>query len=54
MEQVLRVTICSVGVPSGVDVGVTGPAVHPNPKVFGPDVDVFRPERWLEDKGDAR
>ncbi|KAL9619348.1 MAG: hypothetical protein Q9160_006028 [Pyrenula sp. 1 TL-2023] len=38
-------------VPAGTKIGVTAPAIHSNPEIFGQDVAQFRPERWLE--GDA-
>jgi cytochrome P450 len=37
-------------VPPAVDVGICGPVVHHRKEVFGDDVDVFRPERWLSEK----
>lgn len=40
-------------VPAGTIVGVNPWVVQRNPEVFGPDVDVYRPERWL-DKDAAR
>lgn len=38
--------------PGGVEVAVNGWVLHRDQKVFGNDVDVYRPERWLE--GDAK
>ena len=34
--------------PEGTSVGCMPSAVHFNPKAFGDDAEVFRPERWLE------
>jgi cytochrome P450 len=34
--------------PGGTIVGVNPWAIHHNPEIFGADVDVFRPERWLQ------
>ena len=34
--------------PQGTSVGCLQLAMHLNPKVFGADAEVFRPERWLE------
>lgn len=34
--------------PAGSIVGLNSWVAHYNPSVFGPDADVFRPERWLE------
>jgi cytochrome P450 len=34
--------------PAGATVGINSWVAHYNPEVFGPDADVFRPERWLE------
>ena len=35
-------------IPGGTIVGCNAWVVHRRPEVFGEDVDVFRPERWLE------
>ncbi|KAI0445644.1 cytochrome P450 [Xylaria telfairii] len=41
--------------PEGTSVGCMPAAVHLNKRVFGDDVDVFRPERWLiEDREQLR
>jgi cytochrome P450 len=40
-------TIASMYFPEGMSVGCLSAAVHLNNKVFGEDVGVFRPERWL-------
>jgi len=34
--------------PEGTSVGCMPSAVHFNPKAFGEDAEIFRPERWLE------
>lgn len=34
--------------PAGSVVGLNSWVAHYNPSVFGPDADIFRPERWLE------
>ncbi|KAI1365497.1 cytochrome P450 [Xylaria arbuscula] len=41
-------TICGKFVPGGTAVGTNPWAIQLNPKVWGDDVDEFRPERWLE------
>ena len=43
-------TICGIWVPAGVSVSTYGPVLHHREDVFGEDVDVFRPERWLGEK----
>jgi cytochrome P450 len=35
-------------IPGGTIVGCNAWVVHRRPEIFGEDVDVFRPERWLE------
>jgi cytochrome P450 len=35
---------------AGTDVGVYGSVLHHRADIFGEDVDVFRPERWLGDE----
>ncbi|KAF2139705.1 uncharacterized protein K452DRAFT_231839 [Aplosporella prunicola CBS 121167] len=42
------IEICGRFVPGGTIVGCSAWALHRRPEVFGQDVDVFRPERWLE------
>ncbi|KAF9874368.1 hypothetical protein CkaCkLH20_08351 [Colletotrichum karsti] len=39
--------------PAKTQVGVSAWSIHRNPEVSGPDADVFRPERWLENNGNA-
>lgn len=40
-------TIAGMFFPEGTSVGCLPSAVHQNTKIFGDDVDVYRPERWL-------
>jgi len=47
-------TVCGTWVPPGMSVSVYAPVVHQSREVFGEDVKVFRPERWLEDKEKAK
>lgn len=44
--------ISNTFIPGGTTVAVWADVAHRNKDVFGEDVDVFRPERWLE--GDER
>ena len=37
--------------PGGTTVGVNAWVIHRNTEIFGKDIDVFRPERWLEAEG---
>lgn len=51
LERVVPPTGANIAgehVAGGTVVGVSSWAVHHNKDVFGQDVDVFRPERWLE------
>lgn len=41
-----------VFLPGGTNVGYNGWGVHHRKDVFGDDADAFRPERWLEAKGE--
>ena len=41
-------TINGTKLPDGTEVGISSWAVQRNKNVYGPDVHVFRPERWLE------
>lgn len=45
-------TICGEAIAGGVIVGCSAWILHRRPDVFGADVDVFRPERWLEADGE--
>lgn len=40
--------ICGEFIPGGTIVGMNAWVVHRRPEVFGYDVDVFRPERWVD------
>lgn len=41
-------------VPGGTCIGYSAWALYRNTETFGPDADLFRPERWLEDKDERR
>jgi cytochrome P450 len=41
-------TICGEHIPGGTIVGVSGWVLHRNTDIFGHDVEIFRPERWLD------
>lgn len=41
-------TILNHAIPGGTIVGCNAWVLHRRPEIFGSDVDVFRPERWLE------
>jgi cytochrome P450 len=47
------VELCGVFLPRGTSVGCLQLALHLNPKAFGEDAAVFRPERWLEARPEA-
>ena len=40
-------------IPAGTVVGVNAWVLHRNQQVFGPDVETFRPERWLEGENES-
>ena len=44
-------TINGIFIPGGTDIGCDAWGIHRNRDVFGPDAEIFRPERWLESKG---
>lgn len=44
-------TICGEYIPGGTVVGCNAWVIHQNKEVFGPDADIYRPERWLESEG---
>ncbi|ETN45928.1 uncharacterized protein HMPREF1541_00110 [Cyphellophora europaea CBS 101466] len=45
-------TLCGYPVPGNVSIGYSAKAVHRSATLFGPDEDVFRPERWIhKDQG---
>jgi len=46
------VEICGKYLPQGTSAGCLQLALHLNPKAFGEDAGVFRPERWLEASAD--
>ncbi|KAF2174256.1 hypothetical protein M409DRAFT_16520 [Zasmidium cellare ATCC 36951] len=48
-------TINGLFVPGGTKIGWSGHAIHHDEDLFGPDADIFRPERWIlcEDGGDC-
>lgn len=46
-------TICGHFVPAGITVSVWADVVHRRKDIFGNDVDMFRPERWLESEEKA-
>ncbi|KAH7077544.1 cytochrome P450 [Paraphoma chrysanthemicola] len=41
-------TIADSFIPGGTDVSICNHALHHDPKVFGEDLETFKPERWLE------
>lgn len=47
-------TLCGYPVPGHVNVAYSAKAVHRSAVLFGPDADIFRPERWIlsEEGGD--
>ncbi|ERS98938.1 hypothetical protein HMPREF1624_04131 [Sporothrix schenckii ATCC 58251] len=45
--------LCGFTVPAGTEVGCSEFGVQSLSSVFGPDADVFRPERWLEAEAEA-
>jgi cytochrome P450 len=48
------VQLCGRFIPAGTVVGCSAWLIHRNQAVFGPDSDIFRPERWLEGSEKAR
>lgn len=40
-------------VPEGTQIGSSPYGIHHSKKIFGEDADLFRPERWLEAKGET-
>ncbi|KAL8948154.1 MAG: hypothetical protein Q9222_005631 [Ikaeria aurantiellina] len=48
------VEICGEHIAGGTIVGCSAWVIHRRPEVFGEDVDVFRPERWLETSQEKR
>ncbi|KIX05577.1 uncharacterized protein Z518_06449 [Rhinocladiella mackenziei CBS 650.93] len=47
------VTIQGNFFPGGTIIGVNSWVAHANEDVFGPDANIFRPERWIESKDQA-
>lgn len=47
-------TVEGHSLPGGTEVGITHWAIARDPAFWGPDVDVFRPERWEEDADEER
>ncbi|KAJ5802101.1 uncharacterized protein N7503_004551 [Penicillium pulvis] len=43
--------ICGEYVPGGTVVGCNAWVLHQNKEIFGPDAEIYRPERWLESNG---
>ena len=41
-------TIVGERIPGGTIVGCNAWVLHRRPEIFGQDIDVYRPERWLE------
>ena len=41
-------TVCGYRLPGGTQVGINILRMMRDPETFGPDAEVFRPERWLE------
>jgi cytochrome P450 len=40
-------TVCGVHIPAGTNVAWSAKAAMRSKEVFGPDADVFRPDRWV-------
>lgn len=40
--------LCDVHIPAGTIVGVNAWVLHRNEHIFGPEVETFRPERWID------
>lgn len=57
LERVLPAhgaTIAGEHIPGGTIVGCNAWVIHRNASIFGPDVDEYRPERWLASGEDAK
>ncbi|BCS30682.1 cytochrome P450 [Aspergillus puulaauensis] len=48
------VQLCGYFLPEGTIVGCNAWTVHRSAKIYGPNTDVFRPERWLEASEEAK
>ncbi|KAG4435700.1 hypothetical protein IFR05_008812 [Cadophora sp. M221] len=46
--------LCGYFIPGGTIVGCSAWTIHQSEKIFGPDVHLFRPERWLEGSEQAQ
>lgn len=46
--------ICGKMIPGGTIVGCNAWVIHRRPEIFGPDVEVYRPERWIEADKESR
>jgi cytochrome P450 len=46
--------VCGQHIAAGTDIGVYGPVLHHRADIFGEDVDIFRPERWLSEEEKVR
>ena len=46
--------ICGESISGGTIVGCSAWVIHRRPEIFGSDVDVYRPERWLEASQESR
>ena len=46
--------IAGVAIPRGTIVAMNNAGLNTNPKIWGSDVEVFRPERWLEASEEQR
>ena len=40
--------VCGYYIPAGTIIGTMAPLMNKNTDIFGSDVDIFRPERWLD------
>jgi cytochrome P450 len=43
------VILNGIYIPEGAEVGASPPVINNNETIFGPQTDIFRPERWLRD-----
>lgn len=46
--------ICGQMIPGGTIVGCNAWVIHRRPEIFGSDVEVYRPERWIEADKESR
>ncbi len=47
-------TIAGMYVPAGTQIGKSPLAMHHSKEIYGEDAEVFRPERWVEEKDEER